>query len=788
MTEQMRNSLVWLVAVAAMATFVIARFDVTTDIAEFLPQAEAQEEAALVRSIATGDLSRRMVITAEAGSANEAVQVSRALESELRDNPLLSQELASVTGGPAEGTDEALWNIYHPRRLGFIADTVDEAGEKATTEGIERELQQLLEELRQPMSALITRVAPSDPYLVLPGLFEEFGQAQAGNIRLQDGRFVTRDGDFAVLFVQTRKPAFSADAQAEVLNELDAVFDAVNADFDGSIDFEMSGVNRFAVAAKNTIEADIRRISITSVIALTALLLLLFRSLRLVALASVPLVTGVLAGMATTLIVFGRIHGITLAFGAALIGVAVDYVVHFYCHHTVTGEDQPGSSSIRSIWPALLLGALTTIAGFIALAFSSFAGLQEAACFALAGLVAALLTTRFVIPQWVSSGIQPVAVRAWLVGSLQQGFAALRARQWPVAVAVVAVAILSIVAFPKLEWSDGLVEMGEVNPQLMEEEERVRSRVSRFEQTRFILSLGDTPEDALQTNDAVADILRTEGLVSSFSSANSLLPSAARQRAVSERFTADDAFAGRFRDVAKEVGFSEGAFSEFLATIREPLAEPVTYGMLSNSPLANMMSTYRVDVDGRPGFVTFLHDVQAPGALEQEIDAIEGAHFLDQNQLFEAAGQEYRQRTITLLALGLLAIIALMAVRYRSARKTLAALSPSLLAVSVALSALGLLGESIDLVVVTALLMVVSMGVDYGVFLVDGAEHGERASSAALLSIVVAGLSTLLGFGLLSLSGYPILFRIGVTAAIGITAAMVLAPISITILGARNDS
>jgi predicted exporter len=549
----------------------------------------------------------------------------------------------------------------------------------------------------------------------------------------------------------------------------------------------MSGVNRFAVAAKNTIEADIRRISITSVIALTALLLLLFRSLRIVALTSIPLVTGVLAGMATTLLIFGRIHGITLAFGAALIGVAVDYVVHFYCHHTVTGDEQPGSLTIRSIWPAILLGALTTIAGFIALAFSSFAGLQEAACFALAGLVAALLTTRFVVPQWVARKNRPVAMRAWLVNALQQSFSWIREKQWPVAAAVVAVLVLSVFAFPRLEWSDGLVEMGEVNPGLMEEEERVRSRVSRFEQTRFILSLGDTPEAALETNDAVADLLRTEDVVNSFSSANSLLPSPVRQHAVAERFTADRTFETRFQDIAEEVGFSDGAFEEFLDAIDEPPADPVTYSMLASSPLANMMSTYRVDVNGRPGFVTFLHDVKAPDTLEQQVEKIEGAHFLDQNQLFEAAGREYRQRTITLLALGLLAIIVLMGGRYRSVRKTLAALCPSLLAVSVALSALALFGESIDLVIITALLMVVSMGVDYGVFLVDAADHGERASSAALLSIVVAGLSTLLGFGLLSLSGYPILFRIGITAAVGITAAMILAPLSITLLGARDD-
>ena len=96
---------------------------------------------------------------------------------------------------------------------------------------------------------------------------------------------------------------------------------------------------------------------------------------------------------------------------------------------------------------------------------------------------------------------------------------------------------------------------------------------------------------------------------------------------------------------------------------------------------------------------------------------------------------------------------------------------------------LSLLGIPLDLVALTAILMVVSMGVDYGVFLVDAEMAGERDLDAALLSIAVACLSTIMGFGLLALSNYPVLRTIGVTAGIGVTSCLVLAPTTLTLLG-----
>ena len=66
-------------------------------------------------------------------------------------------------------------------------------------------------------------------------------------------------------------------------------------------------------------------------VAVLALVVGVFRSLRQLLLALFTIGTGVAAAAATTLAVFGEIHILTLVFGASLIGISIDYALHFLC-------------------------------------------------------------------------------------------------------------------------------------------------------------------------------------------------------------------------------------------------------------------------------------------------------------------------------------------------------------------------------------------------------------------------------------------------------------------------
>ena len=101
---------------------------------------------------------------------------------------------------------------------------------------------------------------------------------------------------------------------------------------------------------------------------------------------------------------------------------------------------------------------------------------------------------------------------------------------------------------------------------------------------------------------------------------------------------------------------------------------------------------------------------------------------------------------------------------------------PTALASALALALIGLLGQPLQLFNMLAFLLILGMGVDYGIFLLA---QPQRDLVRPFLTITLAAISTLLAFGLLALSGTPALHAFGLTMLFGIGLSWLLTPIFI---------
>ena len=112
------------------------------------------------------------------------------------------------------------------------------------------------------------------------------------------------------------------------------------------------------------------------------------------------------------------------------------------------------------------------------------------------------------------------------------------------------------------------------------------------------------------------------------------------------------------------------------------------------------------------------------------------------------------------------------------------ALVPTLLAGGLALAATALAGQPWQLFHVLALLLLLGVGVDYGIFLLA---QPSRRDLRGFVSITLAAASTWLSFGLLALSGTPALRAFGFTLGLGIALAWFLTPFFVPDHDSRND-
>ncbi len=137
---------------------------------------------------------------------------------------------------------------------------------------------------------------------------------------------------------------------------------------------------------------------------------------------------------------------------------------------------------------------------------------------------------------------------------------------------------------------------------------------------------------------------------------------------------------------------------------------------------------------------------------------------------FIRAGR-YRQYMGWVVLLSYFAVYGLLYPRYRGA--TWRVLAPTALASVATLALLGIAGQSLQLFHVLALMLLLGVGVDYGIFF---QEHPSRRDPIAWLAVVLSALSTLLSFGLLGLSKTPALQAFGLTMLIGTGSVWFLAP------------
>ena len=84
-----------------------------------------------------------------------------------------------------------------------------------------------------------------------------------------------------------------------------------------------------------------------------------------------------------------------------------------------------------------------------------------------------------------------------------------------------------------------------------------------------------------------------------------------------------------------------------------------------------------------------------------------------------------------------------------------------------------------------SLLVILGMGVDYGIFAVDSATRA-GSQGATLSSLLVSCVTSVFVFGILALSEQPVLRAIGLTTGIGVLLALSLSPAALALARPRG--
>jgi len=298
-------------------------------------------------------------------------------------------------------------------------------------------------------------------------------------------------------------------------------------------------------------------------------------------------------------------------------------------------------------------------------------------------------------------------------------------------------------------------------------------------------------EQALHINDEIADRLertRAGGPDSGIVSLHAFLWSANLQARSRAAVASVPDLAGRTLAALARDGFKPEAFEPFRRAVEAlhtaPVDPPLRLADLQASPLASIVRPFTVQLGADVGVLTFLRGVDRPAAVAAAVADLPDARVFDQTRFLDETYARFRGQTLQAIGIGLALILLVLYIRYRRFRPALAALLPAALAGAATLAILGALGIKTNLLHVLSLLLVLSIGVDYGVFLVECSGHGPLGPTT--MSLAASALTTMASFGLLALSSTPALRAIGLTTAIGISLSLLLAPTTLVMLRAQQ--
>ncbi len=783
MTER-RPLLLLGVVLLGFSLVVATRLRVGSNITNLMPTGTEGTLAAISRHLMETDLSRTMVLSIGGDDLGRALAAARALAAELSALP----QVAWVRTGVGPDQMEAVYKLYFPRRFYFVSEDPSTIPALTTDEALRARAEEVRRELASPAGTLLKRILPQDPLGFFPRIALRFRDAQP-DLRLQDDQFVSRDGRFAVLFLGTRASAFDGAAQATFLAELERRFQAVNATQGGGLVLESSGANRFAVAAERSIRGDVQFVSLLSVVGVFALFHACFRSGRAILLGALPVLTGIVVATGSGILVFGGLDGLTLGFGAALIGVVIDYPTFLLTHVAFAGPDVPTRATARAVAPSIALGALTTMGSFAGLGLTDFPGFREIAFFAVVGVGTALAVTLWVLPGLAVPG-EPVPALGQRLASLL-GAAVIRSLGHRRALGALALGLglLSLPLIPRIHWVDDLARLWRMDPALQAEDRRVRERVSQVDTSRFVIALAPDQTEAVRLDDRVHERLEravSAGALDGIRSLHSFLWSRELQEANRAALLAAPRLADRVQRIFGEAGFKPEAFAPFAASLAADPPPPLDFADLATSPLGDAVRPLLFQLGPSVAAVTYLRGIHDVDAVRRAISDLPSVHYFDQKAFLDEIYADFRATTVEQIFVGNLLVVALLLLRYRRLRPALAAYFPSVLVALLLLAFFAATGTETNLLHAVSLVMVTGMGVDYGVFVIDTARD-RRAMGTTMLSVLLCCLTTVLTFGVLALSQHPALRAIGVTTGLGLLLSFLLAPLALLVEGAAPE-
>lgn len=761
----------WLVILLASA-LVISTATFTANLSEFLPRSPTTQQAVVNEQLRQGLLSRQILIGIEGGNAAIRAKLSNELVGQLQGNV----GFTSINNGSGIGDTRIFQYIFSHRYL--LSPTVNPA--LFTSNGLHDAIANTIDILATPGGEMGQSLFPSDPTGATLQLIKSMGGG--AKPRTCNGVWCSRSGKSALILAQTRASGSDTNAQQEAINSIQSAFVVVKSkagDLAANTTLAMTGVGVISVASRNIIVHAAELMSGISITLIIILLLLVYRSGIVLVFGLIPVLSGVVVGISAVALGFDVVYDITLGFGTALIGEAVDYSIYFFVQ---SGRSATATEEwARTYWPTIRLGVLTSVIGFASLLFSNLPGLSQLGLYAISGLLTAAAVTRLLLPT-----LLPANFHSRDLSSIGEKFLRLSrflsTMRWSVLLLLIAASVVLFTHRDRI-WNYDLSALSPIPSSEQMLYTKMRADLGVPDVRYLVVVSAPTVNATLlaaeKADNALQELIKDQ-VIAGYESPAHYLPSANLQEERQAAIPPENELQKRLREAVLGLPVKASLFAPFVKEAEtQRTLKPITLADLRGNGIGTLVNSMLTRHGKEWSAILPLKALDTGEVDAQRVRTtlarhhVEGAMFIDFKDASSRLYSGYLRNGIRLSLAGVGFIALLLLLALRSPARVLRILLPLIAAVLTVAAGFVVLGYELNIMNLIGLMLIVAVGSNYALFFDQGDRQvqGEIAPRT-LASLVIANIATVMGFGPLAFSGVPVLQAIGATVAPGVVLAL----------------
>lgn len=769
---------IFTIAICGVLGFYATKIQLDEDITRFVPK---DKTTGNINSILDNLKSKdKLVVHLSSDNADEIEKLAE--KADVVYDSIVTRvdrkNYSTITYKVSDNTMQSVYEIFY-NNLPFFLDDDDfnRINGLIQKDSIDYTLKKDYEALLSPSGLVLSKYIQRDPLNVVPLALKKLQNVQLDeNFETYNGAIVTKDHKHLLLFIT---PSFAANETAKNKPLIDAVKSISHNCSDAQIKIEPFGACMVSLGNAEQLRKDTTLTTTITVILIALLIGIYFKNPLPVIFIFLPVGFGMLFSLAMLYLFKGTVSAIAIAAGASVLGIAINYSLHFFTHFKHVRDIK---EVISDLTLPMLIGCTTTVGAFFGLMFTKSEALHDFGQFAGLCLVGALLFSIFVLPHLLKISFTTTVneIAESHEQTLLDKIVSVRLDKSK----VITLASLAITIALSFFASDVGFESDMNKMSFMDEETRLAEKhldeVNSFAaRSVYIFAGGNTINEALELNDLVyrkLDSLKQSKQIKKVSSVSSVYPSIKKQEESLEKWNAfftkeiKDSLKAHLVSAGANYKFKPGAFSVFYNAIDKNYQsiEKADVDSLNKILLGDYVSV----VNGRP---TILTHVKVDADKKEQLYKLFANHpeivVFDRQRLTSQFVDVISSDFSTILWITSLLVFGFMLLSHGRIELAIINFLPMFISWLWILGLMGILGIKFNVINVIISTFIFGLGDDYSIFIMDGLlneyKYGKKNLDSYKASILLSALTTIIGIGVMIFAKHPALQSIALITIVG---------------------